>query len=78
MVSFLASAVQVVCGTITSFLEDGSLNAFFFLVCSAANIVLAFVWVYGFICRFTHDGEVCSGDFLSTNDSTEGYLIAQG
>ena len=28
--------------------------------------------------RYQHSGQVCSGDFLQENDSTDGYLIEQG
>ena len=34
----------------------------------------ALVWIYLIIVRFSHSGKVCSGDYLSENDSKEGYL----
>ena len=37
-----------------------------------------FIWIYAFTCRFTHSGEVCSGDFLDDKESTDGYLLSQG
>ena len=78
MVSFAASALQVVIGTISSFIGEGIITSFIFMINASSNIVLIFIWIYGFICRFTHDGEVCSGDYLGDNDSTEGYLMSQG
>ena len=36
------------------------------------------VWWMMFHIRVSHAGKVCSGDYLSSNDSTEGYLKDSG
>ena len=76
MVSFVASALQVVLGTTRSFISEGFFSSFIFMANAASNLVLVFIWIYGFICRFTHSGEVCSGDYLGSKDSTDGYLMS--
>ena len=43
-----------------------------------ATYAFYLVWLYLIVIRFSHSGKVCSGDYLSENDSTGGYLIQQG
>ena len=43
-----------------------------------AQYAFYMVWIILIIVRFNHAGKVCSGDYLSDNDSTDGYLIEQG
>ena len=57
---------------------EGVISSFIFMINVCSNVVLLFIWIYGFICRFTHTGEVCSGDYLSDKDSIDGYLMSQG
>ena len=53
-----------------------------FPLVSLSNNILTFVGVfvslYSLSLRFTHQGQVCSGVYLQTGDSQEGYMIIVG
>ena len=51
------------------------LAIFFYALASLAECA---IWIYLFINRFSHAGQVCSGDFLSNKEAPEGYCPAQG
>ena len=61
------------------FIEDDKKRAlalYFFVLPSFLWYLV--VWVFIFYERFSHPGEVCSGEFLGVTDSEEGYLIDTG
>merc|ERR1712083_300395 len=36
------------------------------------------LWIFLFVTRFSHEGQVCSGDFLSRRNPDAGYCRIQG
>ena len=43
-----------------------------------ASLIEVFIWIYLFILRFSHEGQVCSGDFLPRSKPQTGYVTAHG
>ena len=43
-----------------------------------ASLVELVLWAYLIVVRFTHQGSVCSGDYLLRSKPTAGYMIVQG
>ena len=48
---------------------------FFYAIASLFEVLL---WIYLFVLRFSHAGQVCSGDFLSRTKPSDGYTTAHG
>ena len=47
------------------------LAIFFYAMASLMEVIL---WLYLFSIRFSHEGQVCSGDFLSRKKASGGYV----
>ena len=77
-ISFYVSVLQIVSAAVSGLIKNELINMVLFM-CNALFVVVMFVtWIYAFICRFSHSGQVCSGDFLKENESSDGYLTSQG
>ena len=51
------------------------LAIFFYAIASLMEVLL---WLYLFAIRFSHAGQVCSGDFLARKKASGGYVRIQG
>ena len=51
------------------------LAIFFYAMASLMEVIL---WIYLFFTRFSHPGQVCSGDFISRNKADNQYCRVQG
>ena len=51
------------------------LAIFFYAMASLFEVML---WLYLFAVRFSHAGQVCSGDFLARKKASTGYVRIQG
>ena len=45
---------------------------------SITSLIELALWIYLIVVRFTHQGQVCSGDFLRRTKPSVGYMIVQG
>ena len=51
------------------------LAVFFYAIASLVELIL---WIYLFALRFSHPGQVCSGDFLSRSKPSDHYVTSHG
>ena len=51
------------------------LAIFFYAIASLMEVIL---WIYLFIVRFSHPGQVCSGDYLSRKSADNQYCRVSG
>ena len=48
---------------------------FFYAICSVLEVCF---WIYLFVLRFSHAGQVCSGDMLNRKNNSAHYVRIQG
>ena len=65
-------------GAMTYLVESDPVRKFLFFILALINYAVFFVAIYGFYVRTQHSGKVCSGDFIESGESQDGYLIQQG
>ena len=69
---------QVALGVLTQLPLQREIRHLAFLLIALLGYAIFMAWIWGFYCRMSHEGRVCSGDFLDDGASEEGYLIEQG
>ena len=77
-ISFYASVFQIVSAAVSGLIKSDIVYTVLFMGNGLMVFVMFMTWIYAFICRFSHSGMVCSGDYLKPNESSEGYLTSQG
>ena len=77
-VAFYGYLAQVALGTFTYTRLDNVIREFVHLLIVLLSYAIFVAWIWGFYCRMSHSGRVCSGDYLDDDASTQGFLVQQG
>ena len=63
-VSFYAALMQIATATLGGVFTTEPMSSALFSINGLMSLIVFFIWIYGFICRFSHSGCVCSADYL--------------
>ena len=74
-IGFFGYLAQVALGLLTYASLEKVIRQVVFFVLTLLSYAIFMAWIWGFYCRMSHSGCVCSGDFLEGNESTQGFLI---
>mmetsp|Transcript_39540 Transcript_39540/g.51788 ORF Transcript_39540/g.51788 Transcript_39540/m.51788 type:complete len:192 (+) Transcript_39540:26-601(+) len=77
-IAFASYAMMTVLGSLSYVITSDTIRKLLFFVLALVNYAVFFAWIFAFYVRVQHSGKVCSGDYLDSNDSREGFLIEQG
>ena len=69
-VAFYGYLAQIALGTFSYTNLDKIMREFVFLLIVLLSYAIFVAWIWGFYCRMSHSGQVCSGDFLEDGAST--------
>ena len=69
-VAFYGYLAQIALGTFSYTNLDKIMREFVFLLIVLLSYAIFVAWIWGFYCRMSHSGQVCSGDFLDDGAST--------
>ena len=74
-IGFFGYVAQITLGMITYMNLESITRQIVFFVNTLLSYAIFMAWIWGFYCRMSHSGCVCSGDFLEDNEATKGFLI---
>ena len=74
-IAFFGYVAHIALGMFTYLKLDRIIRHAVFFIITLLSYAIFMAWIWGFYCRMSHSGRVCSGDFLDDNESDKGFLI---